>query len=124
MSKKFKCSMCGAEFDDIDEFESHVKECINNYKNKLENENKEKKLQKINGYIDAIKTYEKYIENVKDEFKKEFPKEYELNFGKNNEIISSFYGNINGKEFNSKEEFYDELDKKRKHGGLFGNVRM
>lgn len=113
----FKCSMCGMEFTNVDEYVTHVSKCAEQYKIK-ESKKKEEELKKakeVNRYIETIKSYEKLVEEHKKEFKEKYPNEYEMNFKekvcscKKEPRKESFYGSVNGKECSDMEEFLKEL---------------
>jgi uncharacterized C2H2 Zn-finger protein len=113
----FKCSMCGMEFDDIEEYLTHVSNCA---VKKSEDESKKKeeelkKAKKVNEFVENIKILESQLKSMKVEFAKKYPEEYEMNF--DDRVCScekepkkeSFYGSINGKECSDMEEFLKEL---------------
>jgi uncharacterized C2H2 Zn-finger protein len=113
----FKCSMCGMEFDDIEEYLTHVSNCA---VKKSEDESKKKeeelkKAKKVNEFVENIKILESQLKSMKVEFAKKYPEEYEMNF--DDRVCScekepkkeSFYGSINGKECLDMEEFLKEL---------------
>src|SRR5574344_776968 len=113
----FKCGICGKEFDDIEEYLTHVSNCAVK-KSEDESKKKEEELKKakdVNSYIKAIKSYEKFANDYKKEFKKKYPNEYDMNFKE--KVCScekepkkeSFYGSINGKECSDMDEFLKEL---------------
>ena len=113
----FKCGICGKEFDDIEEYLTHVSNCAVK-KNEDESKKKEEELKKakeINEFVENIKILESQLKSMKDEFAKKYPKEYEMNF--DDRVCScekepkkeSFYGSINGKEYSDVEEFLKEL---------------
>jgi uncharacterized C2H2 Zn-finger protein len=113
----FKCSMCGMEFDDIEEYLTHVSNCA---VKKSEDESKKKeeelkKAKKVNEFVENIKILESQLKSMKVEFAKKYPEEYEMNF--DDRVCScekepkkeSFYGSINGKECSDMDEFLKEL---------------
>lgn len=113
----FKCGICGKEFDDIEEYLTHVSNCA---VKKSEDESKKKeeelkKAKKVNEFVKNIKMLESQLKSMKDEFAKKYPKEYEMNF--DDRVCScekepkkeSFYGSINGKECSDMDEFLKEL---------------
>ena len=113
----FKCGICGKEFDDIEEYLTHVSNCA---VKKSEDESKKKeealkKTKEVNSYIESIKGYEKLVKDCKKEFEEKYPNEYNMNFKektcscKKEPRKESFYGSINGKECSDVEEFLKEL---------------
>ena len=106
----FKCGICGKEFDDIEEYLTHVSNCA-----VKKNEEEQKKLKEVNEFVENIKKCESQLKSMKDEFAKKYPKEYEMNF--DDRVCScekepkkeSFYGSINGKECSDMDEFIKEL---------------
>ena len=112
----FKCSMCGMEFTNVDEYVAHVSKCAEQYKAK-ESKKKEEELKKakeVNEFVENIKKCESQLKSMKDEFAKKYPKEYEMNFDdrvSDKEKESNFYGSINGKECKSIDDFIEKLGK-------------
>ena len=116
----FKCSMCGMEFANVDEYVTHVSKCAEQYKVK-ETKKKEEELKKtreVNSYIESIKSYEKIMNDFKKEFKEKYPNEYDMNFiektcsCKKEPRKESFYGLINGKECDDNmDEFIKKLER-------------
>lgn len=113
----FKCGICGKEFDDIEEYLTHVSNCA---VKKSEDESKKKeeelkKAKKVNEFVENIKILESQLKSMKVEFAKKYPEEYEMNF--DDRVCScekepkkeSFYGSINGKECDNMDEFLKEL---------------
>ena len=113
----FKCGICGKEFNDIEEYLTHVSNCA---VKKSEDESKKKeeelkKAKKVNEFVKNIKMLESQLKSMKVEFAKKYPEEYEMNF--DDRVCScekepkkeSFYGSINGKECSDVEEFLKEL---------------
>jgi uncharacterized C2H2 Zn-finger protein len=113
----FKCGICGKEFDDIEEYLTHVSNCA---VKKSEDESKKKeeelkKAKKVNEFVENIKILESQLKSMKVEFAEKYPEEYEMNF--DDRVCScekepkkeSFYGSINGKECLDMEEFLKEL---------------
>lgn len=112
----FKCGICGKEFDDIEEYLTHVSNCA---VKKSEDESKKKeealkKAKEVNEFVENIKKCESQLKSMKDEFAKKYPKEYEMNFDdrvSDKEKESNFYGSINGKECKSIDDFIEKLGK-------------
>ena len=104
----FKCSFCGKEFDDVDEYVRHIQSCAEKYKAKKADEDKAKmeKSKEVNGYIESIKSIQKALESKKAEFRAKFPSEYTMNFG---DISDSFRGKINDKSHDKEDDFYHDL---------------
>ena len=110
----FKCGICGKEFDDIEEYLTHVSNCA---VKKKEDESKKKeetlkKAKEVNEFVENIKKCESQLESLKDEFAKKYPKEYEMNFDDrifDKEKEANFYGSINGKECKSIDDFIEKL---------------
>lgn len=116
----FKCSMCGVEFTNVDEYVTHVSKCAEQYKIK-ESKKKEEELKKakeVNEYVENIKRYKTQLKAMESEFAKKYPEEYEMNF--DDRVCScekepkkeSFYGSINGKECSDMDKFLKELREK------------
>lgn len=116
----FKCSMCGMEFTNVDEYVTHVSKCAEQYKIK-ESKKKEEELKKakeVNEYVENIKRYKTQLKAMESEFAKKYPEEYEMNF--DDRVCScekepkkeSFYGSINGKECSDMDKFLKELREK------------
>ena len=116
----FKCGICGKEFDDIEEYLTHVSNCA---VKKSEDESKKKeetlkKAKEVNEFVESIKKCESQLKSMKVEFAKKYPKEYEMNF--DDRVCScekepkkeSFYGSINGKECSDMDKFLKELREK------------
>ena len=112
----FKCGICGKEFDDIEEYLTHVSNCA---VKKKEDESKKKeevlkKAREINEFVENIKKCESQLESLKDEFAKKYPKEYEMNFNArifDKEKEANFYGSVNGKGRKSIDDFIEKLGK-------------
>ena len=82
MQGKFICSICRKNYNDLHNYINCVTSC---YEKKLKEEKEAenaKKLEEINALISKVKAAEKYLIEVKAEFKEKYPEEYELNFGK------------------------------------------
>jgi uncharacterized C2H2 Zn-finger protein len=118
----FKCSMCGMEFSNVDEYVAHVSKCAEQYKVK-ESKKKEEELKKakeVNEFVKNIKMLESQLKSMKVEFAKKYPEEYEMNFDdrvrscEKEPKKESFYGSINGKECDNMNEFIEKL--KREYG--------
>jgi uncharacterized C2H2 Zn-finger protein len=118
----FKCSMCGMEFTNVDEYVTHVSKCAEQYKVK-ESKKKEEELKKakeVNEFVKNIKMLESQLKSMKVEFAKKYPEEYEMNFDdrvrscEKEPKKESFYGSINGKECDNMNEFIEKL--KREYG--------
>ena len=116
----FKCSMCGMEFTNVDEYVTHVSKCAEQYKIK-ESKKKEEELKKakeVNEYVENIKRYKTQLKAMESEFAKKYPEEYEMNFDDRVCICEkepkkeSFYGSINGKECSDMDKFLKELREK------------
>ena len=113
----FKCSMCGMEFTNVDEYVTHVSKCAEQYKIKESKKKEEalKKAKEVNEFVESIKKCESQLKSLKVEFAKKYPKEYEMNF--DDRVCScekepkkeSFYVSINGKECDNMDEFLKEL---------------
>ncbi len=80
---KFVCSICGKEYDDLPAYMACVSKCGEEVLLREREEKQKKYLEEVNAGLNRIKEAEKYLKDVEEEFKKKFPKEYELNFGKN-----------------------------------------
>ena len=112
----FKCGICDKEFDDIEEYLTHVSNCAVK-KNEDETKKKEetlKKAREVNEFVENIKKCESQLKSMKDEFAKKYPKEYNMNFddrifAKGKE--SNFYGSVNGKEYKRIDDFIENLGK-------------
>ncbi len=79
MSKLFKCSICGREYDNVNDFLKCVTNCAADVKRK-EKEESEQRLAEINAAINGVKQAKAYYDQKLKEFKEKYPKEYELNF--------------------------------------------
>jgi uncharacterized C2H2 Zn-finger protein len=114
----FKCSICGMEFSNVDEYVTHISKCAEQYKVK-ESKKKEEELKKareVNSYIETIQRWEKITNDCKKEFKEKYPNEYDMNFKekscscKKEPRKESFYGSVNGKECDDNmDEFIEKL---------------
>lgn len=111
----FKCTICGKEFTNVDDYVAHVLKCAEQYKaNEVKKkEESVKKAKEVNEYIENIKRYRTQLKSMEDEFAKKYPKEYEMNFSNESEKCtdknSRFYGSVNGKEINTFEDFLKNL---------------
>lgn len=101
MSKLFKCSICGREYDNVNDFLKCVTSCAAEVKRK-EKEESEQRLAEINAAINGVKQAKAYYNQKLKEFKEKYPKEYELNFG--NEKCKS---NCDCSKTNTKESSKD-----------------
>jgi hypothetical protein len=72
---KFKCGICGKEFDDIDQYVNHVSKCAAEHKKKEADD-----LQKMNDDLNRVKAAKTYYEEQLAKFKENYPDAYELNF--------------------------------------------
>lgn len=108
----FKCSMCGMEFANVDEYVAHVSKCAEQYK-----EEELKKAKEVNKYIESIKSYEKIVKAFKKEFEEKYPNEYDMNFKekvcscKKEPRKESFYGSVNGKKCDKMDDFIEKLER-------------
>lgn len=83
-TNEFKCSICGQVMDNLDDYVTHVKECVDREKA----EQSRKYLEKVNAAIKKVKTAKSYYEECLNEFKDKYPKEYELNFANESAMVS------------------------------------
>lgn len=74
MSNNYICNVCGSEYDNLDGYLACVTKCVETKKN-------DEKVKKVNAYLNEIKKTENHLSEVKDNFKKEYPDEFYLNFG-------------------------------------------
>lgn len=79
--KKYVCSICGKEYDNLTAYMACVSKCGEILIQEQREEEQKKRLEEVNAGLNRIKEAEKYLKEVKEEFKKKFPKEYDLNFG-------------------------------------------
>ena len=112
----FKCSMCGMEFTNVDEYVTHVSKCAEQYKIKESKKKEEalKKAKEVNEFVESIKKCESQLKSLKVEFAKKYPKEYEMNFDDRvsaKEKESNFHGSVNEKEYKSIDDFIKILGK-------------
>jgi uncharacterized C2H2 Zn-finger protein len=128
----FKCSMCGMEFKNVDEYVTHVSKCAEQYKIKESKKEEEelKKAKEINSFVETIKKYQSELDTTKSRFKEKYPKEYTLNFEiksndkKEEEDYYHFLGKINDKKYRDYNTFLDDLmsswglDKEDCHGRM------
>jgi uncharacterized C2H2 Zn-finger protein len=106
----FKCSMCGVEFTNVDEYVTHVSKCAEQYK-----EEELKKAREVNKYVENIKRYKTQLKAIKSEFVKKYPNEYDMNFpnervcdNNKSKTYDSFYS---GKECDNMDEFIEKLER-------------
>lgn len=78
---KFVCSICGKEYDNLTAYMACVSKCGEALLQKQKEAEQKKRLEEVNAGLNRIKEAEKYLKDVKEEFKNKFPKEYDLNFG-------------------------------------------
>ena len=83
-TNEFKCSICGQVMDNLDDYVTHVKECVDREKA----EQSRKYLEEVNAAIKKVKTAKSYYEKCLNEFKYKYPKEYELNFANESAMVS------------------------------------
>ena len=110
----FKCGICGKEFDDIEEYLTHVSNCAvkKNEDESKKKEEEQKKLKEVNEFVKNIKMLESQLKSMKDEFAKKYPKEYVMHFDDrifDKEKKSNFYGSVNGKGCKSIDDFIEKL---------------
>ena len=79
--KKFTCSICGKEFNDVALYVSHVSKCAEEYKKKEAED-----LQKLNEDLNRVKSAKAYYESQLEMFKENHPDAYKLNFGEKTEV--------------------------------------
>lgn len=77
--KKYKCDFCGKEYENHGDYVSCVVKCGKEFDKRKE---EEKKCEKLNAALNHVKEAKKYYEQKLEEFKENFPEEYELNFSK------------------------------------------
>lgn len=78
--KKYVCSICGNEYDNLTAYMACVSKCGETLIQEQKEEEQKKRLEEVNAGLNRIKEAEKYLAEVKKDFKDKFPKEYELNF--------------------------------------------
>ena len=83
MTEKYVCSICEKGYDNLTSYMACVSKCGEKILQEQKEAEQKKYLEEVNAYLNKIKAAEKYLKEVQDEFKKKFPKEFELNFGKN-----------------------------------------
>lgn len=83
-TNEFKCSICGQVMDNLDDYVTHVKDCVDREKA----EQSRKYLEEVNAAIKKVKTAKSYYEECLNEFKDKYPKEYELNFANESAMVS------------------------------------
>jgi len=79
--KNFICGICGKEYFDLDAYMKCVSKCGENVKAQLKAEAEQARLEKLNADLSKLKAAKEYYEGLLDKFKKEYPAEYQLNFG-------------------------------------------
>ena len=82
MNKKYVCSICGKEYDNLTAYMACVSKCGEIILQEQKEAEQKKRLEEVNAYLNRIKEAEKYLADIKKEFKNKFPEEYELNFPK------------------------------------------
>lgn len=77
-----KCGLCGKEFEDhqINEYGTHVQQCVAEYNKKEE----EVRLKKINEELEEVKRAKVVYEGLRDAFKEKYPDVYATNFKNEN----------------------------------------
>ena len=80
--KNFTCSICGKEFDNIDQYATHVAKCAEEHKKKEED------LQKLNDDLNRVKAAKAYYEDQLAKFKENYPEAYALNFGTKDKVCT------------------------------------
>ncbi len=78
MNNKYKCSICGKEYSNVDDYLKCVTKCAADLK---KNQQEKERLEKINAALNGVKQAEQYFQQKLKEFKEEYPDEYKLNFG-------------------------------------------
>ena len=80
--KNYVCGICGKKYESLDYYMDCVSKCGEKLKAEQKAEAEKERLEKVNALISKVKAAEKYLIEVKAEFKEKYPEEYELNFGK------------------------------------------
>ena len=98
--KNYVCNVCGSEYDNIDGYLACVTKCVESTK-------KKEKAKKVDAYLKDIIETEKHLNEVMKKFKKEFPDEFYLNFGTQEDCNCDNGGNCKCKESENKTENKD-----------------
>ena len=77
MENNYTCAICKKQHDSLDGYLA----CVNACGKKLK---ESQRIEKLNAALNQVKQAQKYFEQKLDEFKSEYPEEYELNFGSKN----------------------------------------
>ena len=83
MNGKYVCEICKNEHSDVISYINCVTACGEKLKKEREEAEAKKYIEEVNAALNRIKEAEKYLKEVKKEFKEKYPREYELNFGEN-----------------------------------------
>ena len=84
--KNYVCGICGSEYESLDAYLECVAKCGETLKAEQKAEAEKKRLEEVNAAINRVKEAKKYYEEQLAKFKKEYPTEYELNFGKTESV--------------------------------------
>jgi DNA gyrase/topoisomerase IV subunit A len=80
---KFVCGICGKTVNGLDEYLEHIKACGDKLRAQEDAEKEKKRLEEMNKELSKIKAAKEYYEDLMKNFKKVYPKEYDMNFGAN-----------------------------------------
>lgn len=78
--KKYVCSICGKDYNDLENYVDCVTKCSEQIKENEKKEKEKKRLEELNAALNRVKEAKKYFEQQLNEFKEKYPEEYELNF--------------------------------------------
>lgn len=129
---EYVCSICGEVFTDMNKYSKHVVECVERENKIIEEKKQKERLEKLNIELNSVKEAKNYFEDKLNEFKKNYPDEYELNFGdkkcsdnhdckcKGVKIVKDKDGNIKRKELDTLDDLINNYEEVRSLAKLFG----
>ena len=98
MNEKYICSICGGKYNELNSYLN----CVNNCCKKVEKEKKEledkKRAEEINAALYKIKQAKLKYELLLEEFRADYPEEFEINFGSIQHDLDAEPDNCNGCE--------------------------
>lgn len=80
---KYKCSICGKEYSNLDNYLKCVSNCVETKKKSNE------RLNEINAALNGVKQAKLYYEQKLKEFKENYPDEYKINFESESKIYDT-----------------------------------
>lgn len=94
--KNYVCGICGTEHFNLDAYMKCVSKCGETLKAEQKAKEDLERLEKMNAALNRVKEAKKYFEEQLAKFEKEYPSEYQLNFGEKHKYPNLIKSNLVG----------------------------